>query len=315
MDLKKNEAKEIKQAIDEGRERAKQPTVIRRQIVEEPKVQKTILPQQNQTIATTPRSEIIEIKKPSTVENTNIYSEKLEKFIEFALADGELTEKEKQILFKKAESEGIDLDEFEMVLDAKLHEKIKKSPVAPQFIAAPKSEKFSDVKKCPACGGISQSFSTRCSDCGHDFMGLDANLSVKKLFELLNEIESKRKQVDSSLSSFFSGPLKGFGVVTDKINNQKKELISSFPIPNTKEDIIEFLSLALPKSIKLGKNSGIVGLDRLTDPNGINEQHNEFVPVWKTKCHQIILKARFTMKEDPKSLEEINYYAAQLGIK
>ena len=52
-----------------------------------------------------------------------IYSPKIEKLIKMALADGELTEKEKQVLFKKAEEEGIDLDEFEMVLEAKLYER------------------------------------------------------------------------------------------------------------------------------------------------------------------------------------------------
>jgi len=35
-----------------------------------------------------------------------------------ALMDGELTEKEKQVLFKNAEALGIDLDAFEMVLEA-----------------------------------------------------------------------------------------------------------------------------------------------------------------------------------------------------
>jgi hypothetical protein len=52
-----------------------------------------------------------------------MYSEKLEKLIAFALADGVLTDKEKQVLFKNAEAEGIDLDEFEMVLDARLYER------------------------------------------------------------------------------------------------------------------------------------------------------------------------------------------------
>ncbi len=55
-----------------------------------------------------------------------MYNKELEKLIEMALMDGELTEKEKQILFKKAEKFGVDLDEFEMVLDAKLFEKQKK---------------------------------------------------------------------------------------------------------------------------------------------------------------------------------------------
>jgi hypothetical protein len=52
-----------------------------------------------------------------------MYSEKLEQLIEHTLADGVLTEKEKQVLIKTAEAEGVDLDEFEVVLDARLYEK------------------------------------------------------------------------------------------------------------------------------------------------------------------------------------------------
>jgi hypothetical protein len=52
-----------------------------------------------------------------------MYSEKLEKLIEYALADGVLTEKERQALNKAAEAEGVDLDEFEVVLEARLYEK------------------------------------------------------------------------------------------------------------------------------------------------------------------------------------------------
>ena len=77
-----------------------------------------------------------------------MYNEEIEKLIELALADGELTEKEKQVLFKKAEAAGIDLDEFEMVLDAKLFERNKAKTETPP-VSAPKSDKFGDVKKCP----------------------------------------------------------------------------------------------------------------------------------------------------------------------
>ncbi len=52
-----------------------------------------------------------------------LYSEQIERLIDLALADGVLSDKEKQVLFRKAEEEGIDLDEFEMVLNAKLFEK------------------------------------------------------------------------------------------------------------------------------------------------------------------------------------------------
>ena len=115
-----------------------------------------------------------------------MYNEQIENLINLALADGDLTEKEKQILFKKAEAAGIDLDEFEMVLDAKLFEKQKTVKATVPSVAAPKSDKFGDVKKCPACGAIAQSFQTKCSDCSHEFSNIGANVSIGKLFEMLN---------------------------------------------------------------------------------------------------------------------------------
>lgn len=51
------------------------------------------------------------------------YNEELEQLIETALTDGVLTDKKKQVLLKKAESYGIDLDEFEMVLDARFYKR------------------------------------------------------------------------------------------------------------------------------------------------------------------------------------------------
>ena len=46
----------------------------------------------------------------------------MEKLIGAALADGELTDKERKVLLKKAAEERLDVDEFEMLLDARLHE-------------------------------------------------------------------------------------------------------------------------------------------------------------------------------------------------
>ncbi|MFJ1389940.1 hypothetical protein [Capnocytophaga canimorsus] len=56
-----------------------------------------------------------------------LYSQQLEQFIEFALLDNVLTEQERQVLFQKAASEGVDLAEFEMILQAKLLERKQKS--------------------------------------------------------------------------------------------------------------------------------------------------------------------------------------------
>lgn len=60
-----------------------------------------------------------------------MYNEKLEALITAALADGVLTDKEKEILFKKAEAMGIDRDEFELVLDGRLAKRKKEMEAKP----------------------------------------------------------------------------------------------------------------------------------------------------------------------------------------
>lgn len=241
-----------------------------------------------------------------------MYSEQIEKLIELALADGELTEKEKQVLFKRAETEGIDLDEFEMVLEARIYEKIKSKPNA---AVTPKSDKLGDIKKCPSCGAIAQSFSTRCIDCSYDFKNIDATSSTQRLFNMLCEIENQRNDKITTggvIGGLFKNSIGGGALAQalggmSKTDKWKKEIISSFPVPNTKEDILEFLSLAFPKA----KSKG----NFFTKNNIENIEHNEFVSVWKSKCEQVIIKARFSMKEDKNTLEDIEYYSKQLKLK
>ena len=70
-----------------------------------------------------------------------MYNEKLEALITAALADGVLTDKEKDILFKKAEAMGIDRDEFDLVLDGRLAKRKKEMEAqAPQAAKPAKKE-------------------------------------------------------------------------------------------------------------------------------------------------------------------------------
>lgn len=151
-----------------------------------------------------------------------MYNEQLEQLIDAALADGELTENEKQILFKKAQSFGIDLDEFEMILDARIV-KLKKSETEKSVQAAPKSNKLGDVKKCPSCGAIVQSFQGVCPDCGYAFEDVAANEAVKKLSELLKKAEQDKN--------------------SDRYDYVTKEtVIKTFPVPSSKANLIELIS-------------------------------------------------------------------------
>lgn len=221
-----------------------------------------------------------------------MYNEQIENLISAALADGVLTEKEKQVLFKRAQAMGIDLDEFEMVLDARLVElkkketreneqyqlEMEKAKAAQK--SAPKSDKFGDVRKCPACGAMVESFQTKCPECGHEFSNIEANSTTQKLMAALDECNQQATN-QGTVSSILGGIARISGL--DSITARKTQIIQNFPVPNAKEDLIEMLVLA--HSNVQAKNSSVDAM-RLSG-------------VWKAKEKQIRTKADIVLKNDP----------------
>ena len=51
-----------------------------------------------------------------------MYSEQLEALIKSIIADGRITDKERAVLHKRAEAEGIDADEIDVYIDGRLTE-------------------------------------------------------------------------------------------------------------------------------------------------------------------------------------------------
>ncbi len=190
-----------------------------------------------------------------------MYDERIENLIKAALADGELTEKEKQILFKNAEAQGIDLDEFEMILDARLVElkKLEAAQTKKQELEmekakaavlaapdAPKSNKMGDIKKCPACGIIVGGYQAMCPECGHEFSNIEANLSVMKFFDMLKEIDGMAKSENIKVRIDGKEYIKQVDNKKE-LTDKKITIISNFPIPSTKADLMEFLSILSTK--------------------------------------------------------------------
>lgn len=226
-----------------------------------------------------------------------LYDPRMEKLISAALADGVLTEKEKQVLFKRAEMMGIDLDEFEMVLEARLYEKNQQAQAQmPPQAVAPQSNKLGDVRKCPQCGSVVESFVTRCPDCGHEFR----NIGVVSSFAALT---AKLEQIDRQGTNIADGLGQMFGIGTDK----KAAAIKNFPVPTAKEDILEFLSMGTPMAKPALKMFAFSGASS-------TEEYQQ-AKAWRYKCEQVIIKARFAMKDDPQLLEEIEQYAKILKLK
>jgi hypothetical protein len=235
----------------------------------------------------------------------------IENLINMALADGGVTEKERGIIIRKAVSLGLDQDEIEMILDGKIALLNKQSSNLEN--AKPPSQKEGDIKKCPSCGARVQSFSTKCSDCGHEFRNIDSSNSIKQLISKLELAEQSAKN-----SSQSGGILGGLLAMVDndtaierKVFEAKANIISTYPIPNSKEDFLEFLTLSIAQinSIQIGT------LERLAGTSGTFGYKIKYKNAWVSVANSVIMKARFSMKEDKSTLAEIEHYAKQLGIK
>lgn len=190
-----------------------------------------------------------------------MYNEELELLIEAALADGELTEKEKQILFKKAQSFGIDLDEFEMVLDARL---LKKKKEEQSISIVNDSEKHRNL--------------------------YETNRSVTELTNRINAIYAECEQKKENGGYKASGFLKSLDSnenederFQEDLTKKVKIAIELFPIPNSKEELLDLLQYIQPK---------VQTPDR-KDPN---------TNVWKQKYIEILNRAKFSFANDSNML-------------
>mgnify|MGYP003436194760 FL=1 len=108
-----------------------------------------------------------------------------------------------------------------------------------------------EIHKCPSCGEVLNSFVAVCPSCGYEIRGKAATNSVQQFYWELNKTTSVE---------------------------QKDLMIRNFPIPNTKEDILEFLILA---------SSNIIG-----------EDEKDIFEAWTAKFEQGYQKALLLFGQD-----------------
>lgn len=177
-----------------------------------------------------------------------MFSEELDELIEMALADGQLSEKEKRILFRRARSEGVDLDEFEMLLDARLGK--AKSKVASSSI-------YGEARKCPSCGANIMELQGRCPYCGTTFEGVQANSAMERLAEAIERATRECKERYAKVAvemeqakarSTRKTRIWDINEVDDDTDEVVAGIIKNFPVPNTKADLMEFILALKPKT-------------------------------------------------------------------
>lgn len=125
-------------------------------------------------------------------------------------------------------------------------------------------EQAGTVYKCPNCGEVLDSMTAVCPTCGYEIRNAKASNASKDFSEKLSALTS---------------------------NNQKISLIQSFPIPNTKEDIYDFLILTAGNLNGLTQGVSIRAMDAA-------KEQMDIAGAWYGKLHQCYQKASLLFKDD-----------------
>ncbi len=183
-----------------------------------------------------------------------------------------------------------------------------------------------ELKKCPACGAIVTSFATVCPECGTE-LSVGANETAQSFSEKLEKIDTKIADNDKSGSEegigcltvvlwLFFFPImmiiyliKLYGNTNQNLTGyekQKSNLINTFPIPNSRNDLLEFAILveSQVESFSL--------MNALSKHAGQVQMWNK---VWMKKMEQIVKKASMSMKDDTRSLDEIKSLQSAAAAK
>ncbi len=161
----------------------------------------------------------------------------IEKLIDLAIADGHITEKERNIILKKAAELGVDADEVEMIIDAKMHLKEK--------------ETIGSQIKCPSCGKRISGLAKTCS-CGYVFNtgAIQESKSLEAAIETLENLIIQVRGLSSSTSkevieSLIARVEKEIRFIKTRYsdNNEIKKLLSELEIISDK-----YINKALKKS-------------------------------------------------------------------
>lgn len=147
-----------------------------------------------------------------------------------------------------------------------------------------------ELHKCPNCGEVLESFVVNCPTCGHEFRGAKSSTSVREFAAKLEEIERSRPTKKFSSQEVSTTDL------------QKSSLIRSFVIPNTKEDLLEFLVLA----------SSNINMQRY-NTDSISESEKAVSDAWEAKFEQAYEKAKLSFGNTPEFKEIQAIYDKKSG--
>lgn len=148
------------------------------------------------------------------------------------------------------------------------------------------------IHKCPNCGEVLGSFVTYCPSCGHEIRGVKSTSSVREFALKLERIEAQKipifEEKRSVMKSVFGKDFNEKDEVKEARDDfieqkrqEKANLIINYSVPNTKEDIMEFMLLAD---------------SNLNIRHGVDDTVSK---AWISKLSQVYKKAKISMGDSP----------------
>lgn len=190
----------------------------------------------------------------------------IEKLIAIAKDNGKLTERQKEIILRKAESLGEDKDEVEFLLetisqDVSLNSATASNNVTDFAVALSEQTGKEKVNKCPHCGAPVTDTMLSCPECGYtlqreNLASIEARISIDKLRDQLLTCNAGIKQ---EVLSRYMG--------IDLSVKKKISLINTFTMPATKEGLMQFLEFAYSNYISAPDS----GLDFLQNSGSLKD--------------------------------------------
>ena len=183
-------------------------------------------------------------------------------------------------------------------------------PVVPKTNHQERQQEYAGtILKCPNCGAVISATTAVCPDCGMHITGRSAVGSVQAFKDQLMQIENSRV-------GGWGGYLLSSSTLVDPADKKKLTLITNFPIPNSVEDIVEFILLAIT-NINVGLSKGKWDKRPPAQETGYTIKRT-LSNAWVAKMIQAYQKAEILFPNDPAFAKIQKIYfekAAELKIK
>lgn len=141
-----------------------------------------------------------------------------------------------------------------------------------------------EIRKCPNCGEPLSAFEIKCHSCGYELQNVKGSKAVAELAEAIAKLEATRPP--QTKKHFWSSSNMSVSPTDRSIAN----IIQSFAIPNTREDILEFMILA----------SANIDTDVLDSDNSSDKASQKLIAnAWIAKFEQSYQKAKIAFGDGP----------------